>query len=190
MGYLMLKRIDHYQTEVLITLALVMGGTTVAPLFHFSGPLAMVMAGLFIGNKGSEEAMSDQTSDYVHKFWEMVDEIMNAILFVLIGLELLIIPFRASFLLIGVIAIFVLLAARFVSLIVPSFLFRFKNSLSRSTLLIMTWGGLRGGISVALALSLSEGMQRNLIVSITYVVVLFSILVQGLTLEKLVKKLT
>ncbi|HEU4902500.1 MAG TPA: cation:proton antiporter, partial [Flavisolibacter sp.] len=119
LGYLMLKRIDHYQTEVLITLALVMGGATFAPVFHFSGPLAMVIAGLVIGNKGSAEAMSDQTSDYVHKFWEMIDEIMNAILFVLIGLELLIIPFSPSYLIIGGMAIVVLLLARFLSLIIP-----------------------------------------------------------------------
>jgi monovalent cation:H+ antiporter, CPA1 family len=190
LGYLMLKRIDHYQTEVLITLALVMCGTTIAPLFHFSGPLAMVIAGLLIGNKGSKDAMSDQTSDYVHKFWEMIDEIMNAIFFVLIGLELLLIPFSPSFLIIGGITIVVLLLARFLSLIIPSFFFRFKNNLAKSTLLIMTWGGLRGGIPVALALSLTGPLQRNLIVSITYLVVLFSILVRGLTLGRVVKKLS
>lgn len=188
-GYRMIKRIDHYQTEVLITLALVIGGTTLAPLFHFSGALAMVVAGLFIGNKGAKEAMSKQTSDYVHKFWEMVDEIMNAILFVLIGLELLVIPFQMSFLYLGLIAILIVILARLLSLFIPSFIFRFKYEFPISTFLIMTWGGLRGGISIALALSLSEGMHRHMIVSMTYIVVLFSILVQGLTLEKLVKKL-
>ncbi len=188
-GFQMMKRINHYQTEVLITLALVMGGTTLAPMFHFSGALAMVVAGLFIGNKGSAEAMSEETHDYVHKFWEMVDEIMNAILFVLIGLELLIIPFQMSFLYIGIISIFIILLTRLLSLAIPSAVFKFSYEFPRNTYLIMTWGGLRGGISIALALSLTAGMHRNLIVSVTYIIVLFSILVQGLTLEKLVTRL-
>ena len=188
-GFNMMKRINHYQTEVLITLALVMGGSTIAPLFHFSGALAMVVAGLFIGNKGSAEAMSEETNDYVHKFWEMIDEIMNAILFVLIGLELLLIPFELSFLYIGLISILIILIARFVSLTIPSTIFRFSYEFPKSTYILMTWGGLRGGISIALALSLPEGMQRNLIVSVTYIVVLFSIIVQGLTLDKLVERL-
>lgn len=188
-GFTMLKRIDHYQTEVLITLAMVMGGTTLAPIFHFSAPLAMVVAGLFIGNKGVLEAMSEETNDYMHKFWEMVDEIFNAILFVLIGLELLIIPFETSFLYIGVITIVIIILSRFISLVVPSSIFRFNYEFPRKTFLIMTWGGLRGGISIALALSLADGMHRNLIVSITYIVVLFSIIVQGLTLERVVRKL-
>ena len=192
LGYLafsLMKRINHYQTEVLITLAVVMGGITLAPIFHFSGPLAMVVAGLFIGNKGSAEAMSEETSEYVHKFWEMIDEIMNSFLFVLIGLELLVIPFQLPFLYIGLIAIVVILAARFLSLTIPSFLFRFKYEFPRNTYLLMTWGGLRGGISIALALSLTEGMQRSLFVSVTYIVVLFSIIIQGLTLSKLVTRL-
>lgn len=192
LGYLafrMMKRIDHYQTEVLITLAVVIGGTTLAPMLHFSGPLAMVVAGLLIGNKGTREAMSEQTSDYVHKFWEMVDEMMNAILFVLIGLELLVIPFRISFLYIGLIAILIIILARFISLVIPSYTFKFKYEFPLNTFFIMTWGGLRGGISIALALSLSDNMHRHLFVSITYVIVLFSILVQGLTLEKLVRKI-
>ena len=192
LGYLafsLMKRINHYQTEVLITLAVVMGGITLAPIFHFSGPLAMVVAGLFIGNKGSAEAMSEETSEYVHKFWEMIDEIMNSFLFVLIGLELLVIPFQLPFLYIGLIAIVVILAARFLSLTIPSFLFRFKYEFPRNTYLLMTWGGLRGGISIALALSPTEGMQRSLFVSVTYIVVLFSIIIQGLTLSKLVTRL-
>jgi monovalent cation:H+ antiporter, CPA1 family len=188
-GFNMMKRIDHYQTEVLITLALVMGGSTIAPFFHFSGALAMVVAGLFVGNKGSAEAMSEETNDYVHKFWEMIDEIMNAILFVLIGLELLLIPFEPSFLYIGLISILIILVARFLSLTIPSAIFRFSYEFPKNTYLLMTWGGLRGGISIALALSLTEGMQRNLIVSVTYIVVLFSIIIQGLTLGKLVQRL-
>ncbi len=192
LGYLafsLMKRINHYQTEVLITLAVVMGGITLAPLFHFSGPLAMVVAGLFIGNKGSAEAMSEETNEYVNKFWEMIDEIMNSFLFVLIGLELLVVPFQLPFLYIGLIAIVVILIARFLSLTIPSFLFRFKYEFPRNTYFLMTWGGLRGGISIALALSLSEEMHRSLFVSVTYIVVLFSIIVQGLTLSKLVNRL-
>ncbi len=188
-GFRMLKRINHYQTEVLITLAMVMGGSALAPLFHFSGALAMVVAGLFIGNKGALEAMSAETTDYMYKFWEMVDEIFNAMLFVLIGLELLIIPFEQSFLYIGMIVIILVIAIRFISLTIPSVIFRFKYEFPRKTFIIMTWGGLRGGISIALALSLPHGMERNLILSITYIVVLFSILVQGLTLGGVVKKL-
>jgi CPA1 family monovalent cation:H+ antiporter len=188
-GFRMLKRINHYQTEVLITLAMVMGGTSLAAMFHFSGALAMVVAGLFIGNKGALEAMSEETNDYVHKFWEMVDEIFNAILFVLIGLELLIVPFELSFLFVGLIAILIIILARLLSLIVPSYIFRFKYEFPKSTFILMTWGGLRGGISIALALSLTEGMQRNLIVSVTYIIVLFSIIVQGLSLERVVKRL-
>ncbi|WP_317040697.1 cation:proton antiporter [Chryseobacterium soldanellicola] len=188
-GFVMLKKIDHYQTEVLITLAMVMGGISVAPVFHFSGPLAMVVAGLFIGNKGALEAMSEETSDYIHKFWEMVDEIFNAILFVLIGLELLVIPFELSFLYVGLLAIIIVILSRFISLAAPSYIFKLNYEFPKKTFLIMTWGGLRGGISIALALSLASNMERNLIVSVTYIVVLFSIIVQGLTLGKLVKRL-
>ena len=158
-------------------------------MFHFSGALAMVVAGLFIGNKGALEAMSKETNDYVHKFWEMVDEIFNAILFVLIGLELLIIPFELSFLWIGLIAILIIVIARLLSLVIPSYIFRLKYEFPKSTFILMTWGGLRGGISIALALSLTNNMHRNLFVSITYIIVLFSIIVQGLSLEKVVKKL-
>jgi len=189
LGFFMLKKIDHYQTEVLITLSMVMGGISLAPMLHFSGPLAMVIAGLFIGNKGALEAMSEQTNDYVYKFWEMIDEIFNAILFVLIGLELLVIPFEMSFFYVGLIAIIIVIISRFISLVTPSYLFRLKYEFPERTFLIMTWGGLRGGISIALALSLTAGMERNMIVSVTYIVVLFSIIVQGLSLERVVKKL-
>ncbi|MEJ6981271.1 sodium:proton antiporter [Pedobacter sp. P351] len=188
-GFIMLKRIDHYQTEVLITLAMVMGGITLAPIFHFSAPLAMVIAGLFIGNKGALEAMSEETNDYVHKFWEMIDEIFNALLFVLIGLELLVIPLKVSFLYVGLAAIIIVIISRYISLITPSYLFRLRYEFPQKTFLLMTWGGLRGGISIALALSLTTRMERDMMVSITYIVVLFSILVQGLSLEKVVRTL-
>ena len=133
--------------------------------------------------------MSEETTDYIHKFWEMVDEIFNAVLFVLIGLELLIIQFKLPYLYIGLCVIIIVILSRFILLVTPSYLFRFKYEFPKKTYLIMTWGGLRGGISIALALSLAEGMERNLIVSVTYVVVLFSIIVQGLSLETMVRKL-
>jgi CPA1 family monovalent cation:H+ antiporter len=184
----LMKWIDHYQTEVLLTLALVMGSYSLAVALHLSGPLAMVTSGLIIGNKGKAMAMSDITLDYTYKFWEIIDEIMNAALFVLIGLELLIIPFSWEYVLIGVIVIVIVLLARFISVALPSYVFGFKKEFEPRTLTIMTWGGLRGGISIALALSIPAAMSRDLIVVITYTVVLFSILVQGLTIERVIKK--
>jgi CPA1 family monovalent cation:H+ antiporter len=184
----LMKWIDHYQTEVLLTLALVMGTYSLAMALHLSGPLAMVTAGLIIGNKGKSMAMSDMTLDYTYKFWEIIDEIMNAALFVLIGLELLIIPFSWEYVLIGGAVIVIVLLARFISVAVPSYAFGFKKQFEPRTLTIMTWGGLRGGISIALALSIPAVMNRDLIVVITYTVVLFSILVQGLTIEKVIKR--
>lgn len=189
LGYRMMKAIDHYQTEVLISLAIVMGGYSLASYLHFSGPLAMVVAGLFIGNHGVELAMSDVTRDYVHKFWEMIDEILNAVLFVLIGLELILIPFRTSYLLIGLITTAIVLLVRYFSLAVPSKVLKFHKTFAPNALLIMTWGGLRGGISIALALSLQVEMEKEIIVAITYTVVLFSLIIQGLTIERLIKRL-
>lgn len=189
-GYFMMKRIDHYQTEVLITLAIVTGGYSLAQSLHFSGPLAMVAAGLLIGNQATRLAMSKQTKQYVERFWEMIDEILNAFLFVLIGLELVLIPFNSTFILIGLFATIMVLLVRYFVLALPSYALGFHKTFAPYALLIMTWGGLRGGISVALALSLSPGPQKNLIVTITYVVVLFSLLIQGLTIEKLIKRLS
>ncbi len=188
-GYRLMKRIDHYQTEVMITLALVMGGYMLANYLHFSGPLAMVTAGIFIGNRGKEKAMSDVTLDYTFKFWEMVDEILNAALFVLIGLELLVIPFKWEFLWIGVICIPMILIVRYISLAALAYGFKFNRQFEPKTLSIMTWGGLRGGISIALALSIPSGLHGPIFILMTYVIVLFSIIVQGLTLEPLIKKL-
>ncbi len=189
LGYRMMKAIDHYQTEVLISLAMVMGGYSLANYLHFSGPLAMVIAGLFIGNHGVELAMSDITKDYVHKFWEMIDEILNAVLFVLIGLELILIPFQTSYLIIGLVTTVLVLLVRYFTLAVPSKLLKFDKTFAPNALLIMTWGGLRGGISIALALSLTPIMEKEIIVAITYIVVLFSLIIQGLTIEKLVTRL-
>lgn len=188
-GYKMMKSIDHFQTEILISLAMVMGGYSLCHYIHVSGPLAMVVAGLITGNKGKEKAMSEITMDYLEKFWEVTDEVLNAILFMLIGLQLVIIEFRIKFLFIGLIIALMLVIGRYISLWLPAHLFFFKNKLEEKTLEIMTWGGLRGGISIALALSIPENLFKDIFVSVTFVVVFFSIVVQGFTIEKLVKKL-
>jgi monovalent cation:H+ antiporter, CPA1 family len=184
-----LRTIDHYQVEVLITLALVMGGTALATALHTSGPLAIVVAGLIVGDKGRSLGMSDLTREYLDKFWEILDEILNAVLFVLIGLEMLVLDIDRTVLLIGTLAIGITLAARLVAVAVPLSVLRRYYHFDRPTLRVLTWGGLRGGISVALALSLPDSMPRDLIVGITYIVVIFSIIVQGLTIGPLVKRL-
>ncbi|WP_342645377.1 sodium:proton antiporter [Mucilaginibacter sp. CSA2-8R] len=188
-GFLALKSIDDYKVEVLITLAIVMGGYYVAGNLHLSGPLAMVVAGIITGNKAKDEGMSVITRDYLGKFWELIDEILNAVLFLLIGFEVLVIKVNMTLLLIGGIAILVVLLARFFSVILPVGLLRRWVKFEDHAVPILTWGGLRGGISVALALSLSSKMYRDEFVLITYVVVVFSILVQGLTISKVAKKL-
>lgn len=188
-AYWALRSIDNYKVEVLITLALVMGGTALAVALHTSGPLAIVVAGLVVGDKGRALGMSDLTREYVDKFWELLDEVLNAVLFVLIGLEMLVLNFNTPTLLAGAAAVLVVLVARLVSVGVPLALLRRRFGFDRSTLRIMTWGGLRGGISVALALSLPMSMPRDLLVGITYVVVVCSIIGQGLTIGPLVKRL-
>lgn len=188
-GYHMMKTIDHYQSEILITLAMVMGGYALAQYLHFSGPLAMVMAGLVTGSRSKSKAMSDTTELYVFKFWELVDVLMNAILFVLMGLEILTLEFNTSYLVAGLVAILVSLLARYISLLLPASLFKKYIKTDRKTIAIMTWGGLRGGLSIAMALSLSDPLPKNQFVFMIYVVVLFSIIVQGLTVGKVIKKL-
>lgn len=184
----LMKMIDHYETEVLITLALVMGLTGLAHLFHVSGPLAVVIAGIFIGNKSPIIAWSKVTQNYVDKFWELIDVMFNAILFVLIGLELLIITINTEYLMLGLIAIPVGLLARFIALAGPIAIYEKRLDFIPKTNLMMTWGGIRGGISIALALSLKPYMERDLFLTVTYCIVVFSIVVQGLTIGPLVRK--
>jgi CPA1 family monovalent cation:H+ antiporter len=183
--YWMLKSVDNYPVEILLTMALVTGTYALAETLHLSAPIAVVVAGLLIGNQGRALAMSEKTCEHLDSFWELVDEILNAVLFVLIGLEILVLQFNLSYLLAGLAAILLVLAARWVSVGIPISLLRLRREFSPNVVKIMTWGGLRGGISVALALSLPSGPERDVILAITYTVVVFSILVQGLTIGRL-----
>ena len=188
--YLLLKQVDNYQVEILLTLALVMGGYALASAIHTSGPIAVVVAGLLIGNQGRMLAMSDHTREHLDTFWELVDEILNAVLFVLIGLEVLVLPFTTDVLLASLAMIPLVLAARFISVGLPVTLLRFRRNFTPGAIKILTWGGLRGGVSVALALSLPAGDAREIILAITYAIVIFSIVVQGLTIGRLVKSVS
>jgi CPA1 family monovalent cation:H+ antiporter len=188
-GYKLIASIDNYQVEVLITLAIVMGGYTLAHYTHVSGPLAMVAAGLITGNHGKSLGMSDITAEYVDKFWELIDEILNALLFVLIGLELLIIQTNQKIVFAAIIILFITLVTRYISVYIPSIAVRLKERINQKTILILTWGGLRGGISIALALSINPEYNKNIWVTITYVIVCFSILVQGMTIGKFAQKM-
>ncbi|MEA9391152.1 sodium:proton antiporter [Acerihabitans sp. TG2] len=185
--YRMLKSIDSYQEEVLITLAAVLGGYALATTLHVSGPLAMVVMGLIIGNQGRSYAMSQQTERHLDMFWELIDEILNAVLFVLIGLEVILIPFSHSLLGLASVVIALTLIARMITVGLPVALFRKVFRLPKGAWAVLTWGGLRGGISVALALSLPAGEGRNIVVSLTYLVVVFSVLAQGMSIGKLVE---
>ncbi len=189
LAYRMLKGVNNYQVEVIITLALVMGGYTLADKMHTSGPIAIVVAGLLIGNHGRAFAMSDLTREHLDAFWELVDEILNALLFLLIGLEVLVIPFNRAYVIAGIAGIGVTLLARWVSVGLTVSALRPFRRFSPGTVRILTWGGLRGGISVALALSLPVGPQRDVILVMTYITVVFSIIVQGLSLGKVVKRI-
>lgn len=186
LAYLMLKSVDNYQVEVLITLALVTGGYALADALHMSGPIAMVVAGLLIGNRGRYLAMSDTTRVHLDSFWELVDEVLNAVLFLIIGLEVLVITFEGRWLLAGVLMIPLVLTARFISVATPVTLLRPLRDFSPRAIRVLTWGGLRGGISVALALALPRGLERDLLLTITYTIVVFSILVQGPTIQRVV----
>lgn len=193
-AYRMLRSVDNYQVEVLLSLALVAGGYALVNRLHMSGPIAMVVAGLLIGNLGRAYAMSPTTIGHVDTFWELLDEILNAVLFVLIGVEVLALEFTGRYLVVGLLAIPVVLFARLVSVGVPLAAVRRRGRFGRYTVRVLTWGGLRGGISVALALSLPREVngvpvgERDAVLAMTYVVVVFSILVQGLTLGPLIRR--
>ena len=191
LGYVtfrLLRSVDQYQVEVLLTLAAVMGGYSLASRLHVSGPLAMVVAGLMIGNHGRALAMSDTTRRYVDMFWEMIDEILNAVLFVLIGMEVLLVAFNLPLLIAGALAVVVTLLARTLTVGLPVAVLGERFALPRGSAKVLTWGGLRGGISVALALSLPPGLERGTVLALTYCVVTFSILGQGLTIGRLVRR--
>ena len=191
LGYVtfrLLKSIDSYQVEVLLTLAAVTGGYAVASRLHVSGPLAMVVVGLMIGNGGRKLAMSDTTRRYIDLFWELIDEILNAVLFVLIGMEVLLISFSLNIFAAAAVAMAITLLARAITVGLPVALLPGAFKLPKGSGWVLTWGGLRGGISVALALSLPAGHPRNVVLALTYCIVVFSILGQGLTIGKVVRR--
>ena len=185
-----MRSIDDYKVEVMISLAVVMGGYAIARPLHASGPVAMAVAGLIIGNAGVAHAMSDTTRDYLHKFWDLIDDILNTVLFLLIGLEVVTIPGDLRLLVLGVAAIPLALAARSLSVILPLGVIRPKHRYGLVAPVTLIWGGLRGGISIALALGLPDGPARSVILAATYVVVLFSVIVQGGTIKRVLEYLT
>ncbi|NKB75507.1 MAG: sodium:proton antiporter [Gammaproteobacteria bacterium] len=190
LGIYLLKSVDNYQVEALITLALVMGGYSLALKLHTSGPIAVVVAGLMIGNHGRAHAMSDNTRARLDDFWELLDEILNVVLFLLIGLEVMILQFELSYLVAGLLAIPLIVIARFFSVGIPITLLKATTSIQYSphVIKILAWGGIRGGISVALALSLPHGIERDTFLVMTYIIVIFSIVVQGLTIGPVAKR--
>jgi len=186
--FLLVKSVDNYQVEVMLTLAAVTGGYALATRLHISGPLAMVVTGLIIGNGGRALAMSDTTRRYVDLFWELVDEILNAVLFVLIGMEVLLVTLSLSTFAAAAVAMIVTLAARALTVGLPVGVLTGLFKLPQGSGWVLTWGGLRGGISVALALSLPAGPERDVVLALTYCIVVFSILGQGLTVGRVVRK--
>ncbi len=181
-----IKSIHDYQVTVLITVAIVMGGYLVTRYLHISGPLTMAAAGLVIGNYGKKTAMSATDKDYLDKFWEMIDEILNAMLFLIIGLELLLIPDIQQYWIIGCLSIVIVLMSRYLSILLPMWMIPGIGRFDTKTMAVLVWGGLRGGVSVALALTIDPHLNQNLFLSATYYVVVFSIVVQGLSIGKLI----
>jgi CPA1 family monovalent cation:H+ antiporter len=186
-AYRAMHSIDDYKVEVMISLAVVMGGYALASQLHISGPVAMAVAGLIIGNHGVAHAMSDTTREHLLTFWSLIDDILNAVLFLLIGLVVVTIPADGRLIGLGVAAIPLVLFARAIAVVAPLMLMRPLLSLGRLAPVTLIWGGLRGGISVALALSLPEGPARALALAATYIVVLFSVIVQGGTIERVLR---
>lgn len=187
--HLLLRSVDHYETEILLTLAFVMAGYSISNSLHLSGALAMVVMGLMVGNFRQNIAMSDTTLEYVHKFWELVDVILNAILFILIAFVLLVIDFKTSLVLTGCMGVLVVLASRFFVVFLPHWTMPRLLRLGRNEARLISWGGLRGGLSLALVLSLPESGAKELLLISTYLCVLFSITVQGLTIEGMVRRM-
>lgn len=181
----LIRKIDHYETEVFLSLAFVMAGYGIANYLHLSGPLAMVVMGLLVGNYKSETTMSDVTHEYMLKFWELMELVLNGILFTVIALLIAVINFTAKEILIGIVSIFILLVARIIIVFLPKLLFPRLLDFTNKEAKIIVWGGLRGGLSIALVLALPESEIKNLLLVTTYICVVFSILVQGLTVGKL-----
>ncbi|HEU0118429.1 MAG TPA: sodium:proton antiporter [Alphaproteobacteria bacterium] len=177
----LLRQLDDYKVGVLLTLALVTGGYTLAEIIHVSAPITIVAAGLVIGNHGQMFGVSDRTRRHLDMFWELLDEILNAVLFILIGLQIMVISLKISYLALGLVAVVATLIGRYVSVALPVMLMNFKSKFERGTIRLLTWGGLRGGISIALALSLPAGPEKDVLLTMTYVTVLFSVLLQGTT---------
>lgn len=184
----MLRQVDDYKVEVLISLAVALGGYAAAAALHISGPIAMVVAGLFVGNEGREHAMSQTTVEHLDTFWELIDEILNAVLFVLIGLELLMVKVTLPWLLIGAAAWAVVVLSRWVAVALPLRFLGGRRVFPEGTTKILTWGGLRGGISVALALSVPAVPEREMVLTVTYVVVILSIVLQGLSIGRVLQR--
>ena len=187
-AYKAMRAIDNYPVEVLISLALVAGTYALASRLHMSGPIAVVVAGLLIGNRGASYAMSDETQEYLFAFWTLIDEILNSVLFLLIGLEVLLLRLDPSFAWLALLAIPLSLVARLAAVSLPVVVLSARETFVRGTIPALTWGGLRGGISVALALSIPEVAEKSQILAATYTIVIFTIVVQGLTLGALVRR--
>jgi CPA1 family monovalent cation:H+ antiporter len=187
LAYWLIKPIDNYKMEILITLLIVTAGYTLARHLHISGPLAMVVAGIFIGNRGRNFSMSKKSVERLDNFWELIEEILNAVLFLLIGLELLVINIGEDQLIAALFAIPLVLLIRAITVAIPINIFKLQRSYPKGTTRILIWGGLRGGLALALALSLPDGKYRDLIIAMTYAVAAFAIIVQGMTVKPLVK---
>ena len=183
-----MKKIDDYKVSALITLSIVMGGFLIAKELHVSSPLSMVIAVLIIGNYVKKFAMSKTTQDYLNKFWELIDEIMNAILFLFIGFELLLIEDLMDQILLGIVTIFIVLLSRTLSIVIPARTILRKNTFSKGSLIVLVWGGIRGGVSIALVLSMPNSEWKDLLLEITYIVVILSIVIQGLTVGKVANR--
>lgn len=187
-SYRAMRAIDDYSIEVLISLALVVGTYAIASRLEVSGPLAVVVAGLLIGSKGPRDALSDQTKRYLFGFWTLIDEILNSVLFMLIGLEVLVLRFEPAFGWLMALAVPLVLVARLAAVSGPVLLLGLFRKFARGTIPVLTWCGLRGGISVALALSLPEIAEKSALLAATYAVVLFTLIVQGLSLRAVIKR--